>query len=109
VSFGLLTKLASHPLKPDEIAGFYRAEAMIARRFEQLEGSDLIIQTLPMTCEHMRTCDHDIDFVRAAATERRISARRSSSEFSPVGNPVETAATRMLVPSRARRAVATKR
>jgi predicted transcriptional regulator len=38
----LLTKLASHPLKPDEIAGFYRAEAMIARRFEQLEGSDLI-------------------------------------------------------------------
>ena len=42
VSFGLLTKLASHPLKPDEIAGFYRAEAMIARRFEQLEGSDLI-------------------------------------------------------------------
>jgi len=42
VSFGLLTKLASHPLKPDEIAGFYRADAMIARRFEQLEGSDLI-------------------------------------------------------------------
>jgi hypothetical protein len=42
VSFGLLTKLASHPLKPDEIAGFYRAEAMIARRFEQLESSDLI-------------------------------------------------------------------
>ena len=42
MSFGLLTKLASHPLRPDEIAGFYRAEAMIARRFEQLEGSDLI-------------------------------------------------------------------
>jgi hypothetical protein len=42
VSFGLLTKLASHPLRPDEIAGFYRAEAMIARRFEQLEGSDFI-------------------------------------------------------------------
>jgi len=42
VSFGLLTKLASHPLKADEIAGFYRAEAMIARRFEQLVGSDLI-------------------------------------------------------------------
>jgi hypothetical protein len=42
VSFGLLTKLASHPLKRDEIAGLYRAEAMIARRFEQLEGGDLI-------------------------------------------------------------------
>ena len=33
VSFGLLTKLASHPLRPDEIAAFYRAEAMITRRF----------------------------------------------------------------------------
>jgi hypothetical protein len=42
VSFGLLTKLASHPLRPDEIAAFYRAEAMITRRFEQLEGSDFI-------------------------------------------------------------------
>jgi hypothetical protein len=42
VSFGLLTKLAGHPLKPAEIAGFYRTEAMIARRFEQLERGDLI-------------------------------------------------------------------
>ena len=42
VSFGLLTKLASHPLRPDQIAAFYRAEAMITRRFEQLEGSDFI-------------------------------------------------------------------
>ena len=42
VSFGLLTKLASHPLRPDEIAAFYRAEAMITRSFEQLEGSDFI-------------------------------------------------------------------
>src|SRR6476469_9355208 len=45
VSFGLLTNLARHPLKPDAIAGFYRAEAMIERRFEQLEGSDLITTT----------------------------------------------------------------
>jgi hypothetical protein len=42
VSFGLLTKLASHPLRPDEIAAFYRAEAMITRRFEQLEANDFI-------------------------------------------------------------------
>jgi hypothetical protein len=42
VSFGLLTKLASHPLRPDQIAAFYRAEAMITRRFEQLESSDFI-------------------------------------------------------------------
>jgi hypothetical protein len=42
VSFGLLTKLASHPLRPDEIAAFYRAEAMITRRFEQLAANDFI-------------------------------------------------------------------
>ena len=42
VSFGLLTKLARHPLKPADIAGFYRTEAMIARRFEQLERGDFI-------------------------------------------------------------------
>jgi hypothetical protein len=42
VSFGLLTKLGKHPLKPADIAGFYRAEAMIARRFEQLERGNFI-------------------------------------------------------------------
>ena len=42
VSFGLLTKLESHPLEPAAIASFYRAEAMIGRRFEQLERSDFI-------------------------------------------------------------------
>jgi len=42
VSFGLLTRLARHPLKPADIAGFYRTEAMIARRFEQLERGNLI-------------------------------------------------------------------
>jgi len=42
VSFGLLTKLAKHPLKPAEIARFYRAEAMISRRLEQLERGSLI-------------------------------------------------------------------
>jgi hypothetical protein len=42
VSFALLTRLASRPLKNDEIAGLYRAEAMIARRFEQLDGNDFI-------------------------------------------------------------------
>jgi hypothetical protein len=42
VSFGLLTKLARRPLKPADIARFYRAEAMIARRFEQLERGNLI-------------------------------------------------------------------
>jgi hypothetical protein len=42
VSFGLLTKLARRPLRPADIAGFYRTEAMIARRFEQLERGDLI-------------------------------------------------------------------
>ena len=42
VSFGLLTRLAKHPLKPADIAGFYRTEAMIARRFEQLEQGNFI-------------------------------------------------------------------
>jgi hypothetical protein len=42
VSFGLLTRLARHPLKPADIAGLYRMEAMIARRFEQLERGNLI-------------------------------------------------------------------
>jgi hypothetical protein len=42
VSFGLLTKLESHPLDAAAIARFYRAEAMIGRRFEQLERSDFI-------------------------------------------------------------------
>jgi hypothetical protein len=42
VSFGLLTQLARRPLTSTDIAGFYRTEAMIGRRFEQLEGSDLI-------------------------------------------------------------------
>ena len=42
VSFGLLTKLARQPLKPADIAGFYRTQAMIARRFEQLERRALI-------------------------------------------------------------------
>ena len=32
VSFGLLTKLESHPLDASAIARFYRAEAMIGRR-----------------------------------------------------------------------------
>jgi hypothetical protein len=42
VSFGLLTRLARQSLKAADIAGFYRAEAMIARRFEQLERGNLI-------------------------------------------------------------------
>ena len=42
VSFGLLTKLEHQPLKPAAIASFYRAEAMIGRRFEQLERSNFI-------------------------------------------------------------------
>lgn len=42
VSFGLLTKLAGQPLKAADIAGFYRAEAMIGRRVEQLERGNLI-------------------------------------------------------------------
>jgi hypothetical protein len=42
VSFGLLTRLARQPLKAAEIAGYYRAEAMIGRRFEQLERVGLI-------------------------------------------------------------------
>jgi hypothetical protein len=42
VSFGLLTRLARQPLKAADIAGFYRAEAMIGRRFEQLERGNLI-------------------------------------------------------------------
>jgi hypothetical protein len=42
VSFGLLMKLARHPLKPTDIVHLYRTEAMIARRFEQLERGDLI-------------------------------------------------------------------
>ena len=42
VSFGLLAKLARQPLKPADIAGFYRAEGMIDRRFEQLERANLI-------------------------------------------------------------------
>src|SRR6266404_2825516 len=44
-----------------------------------------------------------------ASTERRISAMRSSSGESPAGNPVETAATGIFVPSSARRAVSTNR
>jgi hypothetical protein len=42
VSFGLLTRLARQPLKAAEIADYYRAEAMIGRRFEQLERGGLI-------------------------------------------------------------------
>src|SRR5262245_3974450 len=42
VSFGLLTKLARHPLEAAEIAAFDRAEAMVARRFEQLERANLV-------------------------------------------------------------------
>jgi hypothetical protein len=42
VSFGLLTRLAGQPLKAAEIARFYRADAMIGRRFEQLERGNLI-------------------------------------------------------------------
>jgi hypothetical protein len=42
VSFGLLSKLAGHPLEGAEIAAFDRAEAMVARRFEQLERANLI-------------------------------------------------------------------
>jgi hypothetical protein len=42
VSFGLLTRLVRQPLKAADIAGFYRAEAMIGRRFEQLERADLM-------------------------------------------------------------------
>jgi hypothetical protein len=42
VSFGLLTKLARHPLKRADIANFYRTEAMVGRRFEQLERGNLI-------------------------------------------------------------------
>lgn len=42
VSFALLTKLERHPLEAAAITGFYRAEAMISRRFEQLERSDFI-------------------------------------------------------------------
>jgi hypothetical protein len=42
VSFGLLTKLTSRPLQGAAIAGFYRAEAMTSRRFEQLERGGFI-------------------------------------------------------------------
>jgi len=42
VSFGLLAKLATHPLEATEIAAFDRAEAMVVRRFEQLERTNLI-------------------------------------------------------------------
>ncbi|HEY7664514.1 MAG TPA: hypothetical protein VH934_15450 [Xanthobacteraceae bacterium] len=42
VSIGLLTKLASQPLKPAAIVDFYRKEAMIARRFEQLGRGNLL-------------------------------------------------------------------
>jgi hypothetical protein len=42
VSFGLLTKLARHPLEAAEIAAFNRAEAMVARRLEQLERANLV-------------------------------------------------------------------
>ena len=42
VSFGILTKLAKRPLTPADIAASYRTDAMIARRFEQLELGNLI-------------------------------------------------------------------
>jgi DNA-binding HxlR family transcriptional regulator len=42
VSCALLVKLASRPLRTDEIASFYRTEAMIERRLKQLERSNLI-------------------------------------------------------------------
>jgi hypothetical protein len=44
VSFALMAKLDGCPLKPAEIAGFYRTEAMVERRFEQLELAKLIVR-----------------------------------------------------------------
>jgi hypothetical protein len=43
VSFGLMARLAKRPLEPAEIAEFYRAEAMIERRLDQLERADFIV------------------------------------------------------------------
>jgi hypothetical protein len=42
VSFGLMAKLANRPLTASEIAAFYRTEAMVARRLEQLERSNFV-------------------------------------------------------------------
>jgi hypothetical protein len=42
VSFGLMAKLANRPLNASEIAAFYRTEAMVARRLEQLERSNFV-------------------------------------------------------------------
>ena len=44
VSFSLLARLEGCPLKPAEIAGFYRTETMVERRFEQLELANLIVR-----------------------------------------------------------------
>jgi hypothetical protein len=43
VSFGLMARLAKRPLKPAEAAEFYRTEAMIERRFDQLERANFIV------------------------------------------------------------------
>jgi hypothetical protein len=43
VSFGLMARLARRPLEPAEIADFYRTEAMIERRLDQLERANFIV------------------------------------------------------------------
>jgi hypothetical protein len=43
VSFGLMARLVKRPLESAEIAEIYRPEAMIERRFDQLERANFIV------------------------------------------------------------------
>jgi hypothetical protein len=43
VSFALMTRLARQPLQPAQIAEFYRTEAMLSRRYQQLEQAGYIV------------------------------------------------------------------
>ena len=79
----------------------------VSRAAGFFERRDFVVQRLPSPPKTWaRVMTTSISWA-PASTERRISATRSASGDSPAGKPVDTAATRMPLPSRARSAVST--